>query len=104
MRRRQPGSSTALPPDIAAGPDPRRWGPGDVPHKSCAGYSLTYASERDFAAHVAWNRAGREWSLANGWAQNGWLSLLPEAVRYADTIRGRLQIVSGRLTPPWDAS
>ncbi len=93
-----------LPPDIAAGPSPRRWCPDGVPDKPCAGYSLTYASERDLAAHVAWNRAGREWSLANGRAQNGWLSLLPEDVRNADTIRGRLQIVSGQLTPPWDAS
>jgi len=71
-----------LPPEIAAGPDSRRWGGSQS------------------QASAAWHAAGRTWSRANGHSDKGWLSLLSREVRYAVSARGRLD---PSMAPPWRA-
>ena len=89
MRRRQPAvTGEDLPPDIAAGPDPRLWSPE--------------RPDDEYAAKMRWAVAGRAWSVSHGMGINGWERLLSEEVRYATSVRARL--ATNPPPAPWEAS
>ena len=89
MRRRQPAvTGEDLPPDIAAGPDPRLWSPE--------------RPDDQYAAKMRWHVAGRAWGLSHGMAINGWERLLSAEVRDAISCRARLD--PNPRPAPWEAS
>jgi len=94
-------SGSPLPLDLAHGPDPAVWAVDvAVPPwlDDTAGRQL--ASEAE--AVRAWQAAGERWGAEHGLRHGEWRELLPPAVAYAVSVRGRLNRAAGQLKVPWE--
>ncbi|MBA3800220.1 MAG: hypothetical protein H0X18_14225 [Geodermatophilaceae bacterium] len=95
------GEPVKMPPDVAHGPDPAVWAVDvAVPPwlDDTAGRQLVAEAE----AVRSWQAAGERWGAEHGLRHGEWRELLPPAVAYAVSVRGRLNRAAGQLKVPWE--